>query len=126
MNIPVFIYVFLIACCMAEKNYLTLAIVILTIPVTVIIYKTYKKNKINNFKALIEQAKSDNSISPFLDINKEPAYILELIPGVKEVYALRISNQRRKRLKFNSFVEFADFCDLEPYFYEINKKILKF
>ena len=113
-----------------KQEFVFAAIIAGAIVVLIAYCNISKKNKINSVKEKIKKAEEDlranSEIIPFIDVNKDPHYILELIPGVKRVYALKISNNRRKKIKISSFEDFANATFLPMVHYPLVKKILKF
>ncbi len=107
-------------------NYLYFGVTILTIPLLIFGIIQAKKAKIKKYKDMIKNAFQDPNCEPFLNVNKEPLYILELIPGLERVFALKIYNQRRNGAKIADFVEFANATSIPLSYYEVNKRILRF
>ena len=94
MRLILFIYAFLFSYFLfVMHNYLYFGITVLTIPALILILFEVKKAKIRNYKKMIEKAWQNTDVKPFLNVNKEPLYILELIPGLERVFALKIYNQ---------------------------------
>ena len=125
-----FIYAFLIIFLTTQKRYIFALCVILTLPVVIGIYFGFKKYQIKKYKNLIENAKkslADNKeVTPFININYAPVYILELIPGLRRIDALKIHNMQNKNKRIENFVEYANLTSLPLAFYEINKRIIIF
>lgn len=112
-----------------EKMYLFAGISFVVFVLALFIRSFVKKQKINKYISLIEQAKKDFAdnveFEPFLPINKTEWQVLENIPGISRPVAKMIQN-RAKKQKFKDFIEYANFSSLEIPAYEINKKIIKF
>lgn len=127
MNILLIIYTFLLIFSLANKAFIATAILLILIPIYLFISKTNKTNKINYFKNKIELIinNSENADKNFLNINKEPWYIISLIPGVTTIYAKKVA-QKTKIEKINSFEYFADFCHIELQHQEKAKSIISF
>lgn len=129
MRILLFIYFFLFSSLIINKLYIYAILSLLLIPAAIYI-KNYRKNlKIDEYKKEIETAKKrfqqNKKIEPFINVNKEAWYILELIPGVTRVRAKILANTVKKT-KLKSFEEFANLCNLEPALYNLVKNIIKF
>ena len=125
MRLILFIYAFLFSYFLfVMHNYLYFGITVLTIPALILILFEVEKAKIKNYKKMIEKAWQNTDVKPFLNVNKEPLYILELIPGLERVFALKIYNQRRNGTKIADFVDFANSTSIPLSYYEINKRIL--
>ena len=127
MNIILFTYITIIIYTILKGYYLATAITIATIPFVLLLKKWLKNHRIKHFSKKIEEAtfahKKGLKYKPFMNINFEKWYILELIPSVDRVTAKRIANRAREQ-KFKSFEELANFANIEPAVYELMKKII--
>ncbi|MCD7878395.1 MAG: hypothetical protein LUG16_00505 [Candidatus Gastranaerophilales bacterium] len=129
MNFLYFAYTFIILLGIIEKNYIVTSIAVLTMPFVIFYFNNEKVKSIINYKRQITRAQKklakNKTFEPFIDINKEPWYILELIPGIRRPIAKKLANQVRQK-QIHTFVEYANFTGLDLPFYEINKRIIKF
>ena len=127
MNIFVFIYTTGILYTLLKGYYVITAIIVLTIPFSFLFGEILKKYRIKHFSKKVEEAtfahRKGLKYEPFLNINFEKWYILELIPSIDSVTAKRIANRAKKK-KFKSFEEFANFSNLNPVIYELIIKII--
>ena len=129
MGLLVTIYSFLIVYFIVDKKYDFLIGVLISIPVIILICLAVKKIKIGGYTKKIKNVKEGKikNPKPFINVNKKVEwYILELIPGIKRVKAKQVENRIRKRQKFKDFIEFANFCEIDPVYYEVIKKIITF
>lgn len=127
MNIIIFIFTTVIIYMLLNGYYLAAAIVIVTLPLVILFGKLLKKHRKKHFSKKVEEAlfahKKGLNYEPFMNINFEKWYILELIPSINRVTAKRIANRARKQ-KFKTFEDFANFTNLEPAVFELMKKII--
>lgn len=130
MRLIIFLYTVLIVFFVMKQQYLLAGILLITTPVVYIVRKNIRLSKIKKYSDLISKAQenfnSGKEIEPFLKINREPSYILELIPRLPRAMALKIANERRKGKFLTDFNDFAIFTGIDAQAYEINKKILRF
>lgn len=127
MNIILFLYIASIIYCLLDGFYLFAFIIIATIPFAFLFRNLLKNHRIKHFSKKIKEAKFAHKkklkYEPFLNINFEKWYILELIPSIDRVTAKRIAN-RAKKQKFKTAEEFVAFTNLEPAAFELIKKII--
>lgn len=124
-----FVYFFIFLSLIINKLYIYALLSLLLIPIAIYIKKYLENLKTDEYKNKIEYAKKrfekNKAIEPFLEVNKEPWYIIELIPGVSRVRAKILANTVKKT-KLKSFEEFANLTGLEPALYNLVKTIVKF
>ncbi len=130
MGTIIAIYVFLLIYFLITHNFLFALIVAPTIFIYFAIRKIVKEKHINNMKKKIEKAqddfRKDIQFEPFVNINKEPWQVLELLPGVTRAQAKNLAMQIKEIRKAKEFDEFRRIVGLDNALCEINKKIVKF
>jgi hypothetical protein len=111
-------------------KFLYVFVIILTIPVFFAIVKITRQRHVDSMKNRIQKAQEDFSnnvhFEPFININKEPWQVLELLPGVTRAQAKNLAMQIYEIRKVEKFDEFRKIVGLEKALCEINKKIVKF
>ena len=130
MGTIIAIYTFLVLYFLITHNYLLALIVAPTIFIYFIVRKILKEKHVKNMKIRIAKAQEDfrNDIQfePFLNINKEPWQVLELLPGVTRAQAKNLAMQIREIRNVKEFDEFRRIVGLDKALCEVNKKIVKF
>lgn len=130
MKLTFSIYTFLIIYFALHKQWVFVAIVCAIIPLCVVVFNLHRKIKINSFKKRIEVAKinckNNVSFEPFLNINKAPWYIIDLLPGVSSAQAKNIAGQIREARKIKDFDEFSKIISLDVVSLQIINRIVKF
>ncbi len=129
LRVFLFIYFFLFLSLIINKLYIYALFSLILIPVFIFVNIHRKNLKIEEYKIKIESAKKrfnrNKKIVPFINVNQEAWYIIELIPGVSRVRAKILANAVKKT-KIKTFEEFANICDLDPALYNLDRKIIKF
>lgn len=129
MRFLLYLYVFLFSSLIYNRLYLAAVLSLVLIPIAILINRYIKNQRVKDYKDKIENAKKaftkHKHIEPFLNVNKEPWTIIELVPGVTRVRAKIFANLVKKT-KAANFEEFANICNIEPAFQPIARMIVKF
>ena len=124
LRVSIFIYFFLFLSLIINKLYIYALFSLILIPVFIFVNIHRKNLKIEEYKIKIERAKKrfsrNKKIEPFINVNQEEWYIIELIPGVSRVRAKILANAVKKS-KLNTFEEFANICNLDPALHNLDK-----
>ena len=130
MKIVIATCIFIATACIMKHYYLYAVIALAIIPIYFVIRKIALTLHIKNMKKKIDKAQNDfrNNIEfkPFLNINKEPWQVLELLPGVTRAKAKNLVMQISEIRNVEKFEEFYKIIGLESALHEINKRIIKF
>ena len=106
LRVSIFIYFFLFLSLIINKLYIYALFSLILIPVFIFVNIHRKNLKIEEYKIKIERAKKrfsrNKKIEPFINVNQEEWYIIELIPGVSRVRAKILANAVKKS-KLNTF-----------------------
>lgn len=128
-TVSIAIYTFLIGVFIYLKLYFAAVLLVLFIPVIFYIAGVLRKNAIKQYTKKIEQAKIDNKehkeITPFINVNKAPWYILDLIPTVATASA-KFAALRIEKKKVSTFEEFSNLIGIQPVMQDFARKIVKF
>lgn len=130
MKIVIATCIFLATACIIKHYYLYALVALAVIPAYFLFRKMTLALHIKNMTKKIKKAQDNftNNIEfkPFVNINKEPWQVLELLPGVTRVKAKNLAMQIREIRQVEKFEEFYKIIGLESALHEINKKIIKF
>lgn len=130
MNLFFALYTFIIIYLLITKKIVLALIVCATIPFVILIKNLIKRKKINLIKFQIAKAqenhKNNIEFKPFLNINKEPWYILELLPGISTAQAKNLAVQIKTKRKIENFEELCKIVPMNQIAQTINSKIVKF
>jgi ABC-type bacteriocin/lantibiotic exporter with double-glycine peptidase domain len=130
MTLTFALYTFAIAYSLILKKWLITGIVIASIPFAVLFFRIFKKIRISSAKNQIQQAlekrKNNIEFKPFININKSPWYIIELLPGINTAQAKNLAMQIKTIRKVENFDELFKIVPVDVVAREIIKAIVKF
>ncbi len=128
-TLAVALYVFFFGVLIYLKQYLIAVLLIVLLPVIFYAASVIKKSEIKKYTEKIDKAKIENmkhiEIEPFINVNKAPWYILDLIPTVTTANA-KIAALRIQKNKVKDFEEFSNLIGIQPVMKDFARKIVKF